>query len=149
MSGESLPELPAHAFAKQDGGDDLAFYAAPRLVTRDMISRMQPGSVVVDVAIDQGGCFETSHPTTHAEPTYVVDGVVHYCVANMPGIVPRTSTQALTNATLPYLLTLASSGVEAAVRADTGLAKGVNLTQGKVTCRGVAEAHGLRFDPLM
>ncbi len=122
---------------------------APRLVSRALVSKMKPGSVIVDVAVDQGGCVETTRPTTHSEPTYMVDNVLHYCVANMPGIVPRTSTQALTNATLPYLLTLASSGVEAAVRADAGLGKGVNLFQGKVTCRAVAEAHGLRFDPVM
>jgi alanine dehydrogenase len=122
---------------------------APKLVSRALVSKMKPKSVIVDVAVDQGGCIETTRPTTHSEPTYIMEGVLHYCVANMPGIVPRTSTQALTNATLPYLLTLAASGVEAAVRADAGLAKGVNLAHGKVTCRGVAEAHGLRFDPLM
>jgi len=122
---------------------------APKLVSRALIGKMKPGSVIVDVAVDQGGCVETSRPTTHSNPIYLVEDVLHYCVANMPGIVPRTSTQALTNATLPYLLTLASLGVDAGVRADAGLAKGVNLSQGKVTCRGVAEAHGLRFDPLM
>lgn len=122
---------------------------APKLVSRALVGKMKPGSVIVDVAVDQGGCIETSRPTTHSDPVYLVEGVLHYCVANMPGIVPRTSTQALTNATLPYLLTLASSGVDAAVGTDAGLAKGVNLSQGKVTCRGVAEAHGLRFDPLM
>jgi alanine dehydrogenase len=122
---------------------------APKLVSRALVGDMKPGSVIVDVAVDQGGCVETSRPTTHSDPMYVMHDVLHYCVANMPGIVPRTSTQALTNATLPYLLTLASSGVDAAVRADDGLAKGVNLSQGKVTCRGVAEAHGLRFDPLL
>jgi alanine dehydrogenase len=122
---------------------------APKLVSRALVGKMKSKSVIVDVAVDQGGCIETSRPTTHSDPTYMMEGVLHYCVANMPGIVPRTSTQALTNATLPYLLNLASSGVDAAVRADAGLAKGVNLAQGKVTCRGVAEAHGLRFDPLM
>ena len=122
---------------------------APKLVSRALVGKMKPGSVIVDVAVDQGGCVETSRPTTHSDPIYLVEDVLHYCVANMPGIVPRTSTQALTNATLPYLLTLASFGVDAGVRADAGLAKGVNLSQGKVTCRGVAEAHGLRFDPLM
>jgi alanine dehydrogenase len=122
---------------------------APKLVSRALVAKMKPKSVIVDVAVDQGGCVETSRPTTHSQPTYVMESVLHYCVANMPGIVPQTSTQALTNATLPYLLTLASSGVDAAVRSDAGLAKGVNLFQGKVTCRGVAEAHGLRFDPLM
>ncbi len=122
---------------------------APKLVSRALVAKMKPGSVIVDVAVDQGGCIETTRPTTHSDPVYMVDGVLHYCVANMPGIVPRTSTHALTNVTLPYLLKLASSGVDAAMRADAGLAKGVNLFQGKVTCRGVAEAHGLRFDPLM
>jgi alanine dehydrogenase len=122
---------------------------APKLVSRGLVARMKPAAVVVDVAVDQGGCFETTKPTTHSDPVYVVDGVLHYCVANMPGIVPRTSTAALTNATLPFLLRLASQGVEEAVRADAGLAKGVNLSGGKITCRGVAEAHGLRFDPLM
>jgi alanine dehydrogenase len=122
---------------------------APKLVSRSLVRKMKPKSVIVDVAVDQGGCIETSRPTTHSDPTYIMEGVLHYCVANMPGIVPRTSTQALTNATLPYVLRLASSGVDAAVRADAGLAKGVNLAHGKVTCRGVAEAHGLRFDPLM
>ena len=122
---------------------------APKLVSRELVARMKPGSVVVDVAVDQGGCFETTKPTTHSDPVYMVDGVLHYCVANMPGIVPRTSTVALTNATLPYLLRLASQGVEEAVRSDAGLAKGVNLSGGKITCRGVADAHGLRFDPLM
>jgi alanine dehydrogenase len=121
----------------------------PKLVSRALVAKMKPGSVIVDVAVDQGGCIETTRPTTHSDPVYMVDGVLHYCVANMPGIVPRTSTHALTNVTFPYLLKLASSGVDAAVRADAGLAKGVNLFQGKVTCRGVAEAHGLRFDPLM
>ncbi|WP_455377592.1 alanine dehydrogenase [Petrachloros mirabilis] len=122
---------------------------APKLVSRALIERMKAGSVIVDVAVDQGGCVETTRPTTHSDPVYEVSGVLHYCVANMPGIVPRTSTLALTNSTLPYLLKLASSGVEAAARADIGFAKGVNLINGKVTCRGVAEAHGLRFDPLM
>jgi alanine dehydrogenase len=122
---------------------------APKLVSRALVAKMKPGSVIVDVAVDQGGCFETTKPTTHSDPVYVVDGVLHYCVANMPGIVPRTSTSALTNATFPYLLRLASEGVDAAVRTDAGFAKGVNLLNGKVTCRAVAESHGLRFDPLM
>ncbi|HEX6826722.1 MAG TPA: alanine dehydrogenase [Nitrospiraceae bacterium] len=122
---------------------------APKLVSRELVARMKPGAVVVDVAVDQGGCFETTKPTTHSDPVYVVDGVLHYCVSNMPGIVPRTSTAALTNATLPYLLRLASQGVAESVRADAGLAKGVNLSSGKITCREVADAHGLRFDPLM
>lgn len=116
---------------------------APHLITRDMLSLMRPGSVLVDVAIDQGGCFETSHPTTHAEPIYEVDGVVHYCVANIPGAVPCTSTLALTNATLPYALKLADMGWEAACHADAGLAKGLNVVDGKVTFPGVAEAFGM------
>ncbi len=122
---------------------------APKLVSRELVARMKPGAVVVDVAVDQGGCFETTKLTTHSDPVYVVDGVLHYCVANMPGIVPHTSTIALTNATLPYLLRLATAGVEDAVRTDAGLAKGVNISNGKITCRGVADAHGLRFNPLM
>jgi alanine dehydrogenase len=122
---------------------------APKLVSRTLVARMKPGSVIVDVAVDQGGCVETTKPTTHSDPVYVVDGVLHYCVANIPGIVPRTSTGALMNATLPYLLRLATEGVDAMVRADAGFAKGVNLANGKVTCRAVAESHGLRFDPLM
>ena len=122
---------------------------APKLVSRAVVSRMKPGAVIVDVSVDQGGCFETTKPTTHSDPVYAVDGVLHYCVANMPGIVPRTSTFALTNATLPYLLRLASEGVEQAIRIDGGLAKGVNLKGGQVTCQGVADAHGLRFTPLL
>jgi alanine dehydrogenase len=122
---------------------------APKLVSRELVARMKPGAVVVDVAVDQGGCFETTKPTTHSDPVYVVDGVLHYGVSNMPGIVPRTSTVALTNATFPYLLRLASQGIDEAVRSDAGLAKGVNLSGGKITCREVADAHGLRFDPLM
>lgn len=122
---------------------------APKLVSRSLVSRMKPGSVIVDVSVDQGGCVETTRPTTHSEPVYVVDGVVHYCVANMPGIVPRTSTYALTNATLPYLLRLASDGVDRAIHADPGLAKGVNLKDGKIVHRGVAEAHGLPFTPVL
>lgn len=122
---------------------------APKLVSRSLVSRMKPGSVIVDVSVDQGGCVETTRPTTHSDPVYVVDGVVHYCVANMPGIVPRTSTYALTNATLPYLLQLAGDGVERVIRSDAGLAKGVNLKDGKVTHRGVAEAHGLPFTPVL
>ena len=122
---------------------------APKLVSRQLVARMKPGSVIVDVAVDQGGCVETTKPTTHSDPVYTVDDVLHYCVSNMPGIVPRTSTNALMNATLPYLLRLATLGVEKAVRSDTGLAKGVNLSGGKVTFQGVADAHGLPFDPLM
>lgn len=116
---------------------------APHLVTRDMLRLMRPGTVLVDVAIDQGGCFETSHPTTHAEPTYSIDGVVHYCVANIPGAVPCTSTLALTNATLPYAVKLADMGWKDACRADAGLAKGLNVVDGKVVFPGVAEAFGM------
>ncbi len=116
--------------------------AAPKLVTRQDLSRMQPGSVLVDVAIDQGGCFETSHATTHADPTYVVDGVVHYCVANMPGGVARTSTQALNNATLPYVLALAGKGWQRAVAEDAGLLAGLNVHAGNITHAAVAAALG-------
>ena len=122
---------------------------APHLVTRDMLKLMRPGTVLVDVAIDQGGCFETSHPTTHAEPIFEVDGVVHYCVANIPGAVPCTSTLALTNATLPYAIKLADMGWEAACRADAGLAKGLNVVDGKVTFPGVAEAFGMECHPAL
>lgn len=122
---------------------------APKVVSRALVARMKPGSVIVDIAVDQGGCFETTRPTTHSEPVYVVDGITHYCVTNMPGIVPRTATLALANATLPYLMRLASQGVAQAIRSDQGLARGVNVMDGKVTCRAVADAHGLRFDPLM
>ncbi|WP_299435989.1 alanine dehydrogenase [uncultured Rhodospira sp.] len=120
---------------------------APKLVTRDMVARMRKGTVLVDVAIDQGGCFETSHPTTHHDPTYVVDGVVHYCVANMPGAVPLTSTQALTNATLPYVLRLADQGWREALKADPHLRRGLNVAGGAVTCEPVAEAQGLSYTP--
>jgi len=122
---------------------------APKLVSRAMVAQMKPGAVVVDVSVDQGGCFETTKATTHSDPVYTVDGVVHYCVANMPGIVPRTSTFALTNATLPYLIRLAAEGVDQAIQSDPGLAKGVNLKNGHVTHSGVAEAHGLRFTPIL
>ncbi len=122
---------------------------APQLVSRRLVAGMKPGSVIVDVAVDQGGCVETIRPTTHSDPVYLVEEVLHYGVANMPGIVPRTSTGALMNATLPYLLRLATEGVDAAVRADPGLAKGVNLSNGKMTNRAAAESLGLRFAPLM
>ena len=121
---------------------------APHLVKRYMLKDMNPGSVMVDVAIDQGGCFETSRPTTHSDPTYVVDGVIHYCVANMPGAVARTSTLALTGATLPYGLALADKGFEQAVKDDPVLARGVNVYRGKLTIAPVAEAHGLTYTPL-
>ncbi len=122
--------------------------AAPKLVTQQHIKRMKPGSAVVDVAIDQGGCFETSHPTTHAEPTYIVDDVVHYCVANMPGAVARTSTFALNNATLPYIVKLANKGYQKALLEDAGFLKGLNVIHGKVTYKEVAENFGLDYvDP--
>jgi alanine dehydrogenase len=121
---------------------------APRLVTRDMVREMKEGSVVADVAIDQGGCVETSRPTTHSEPVYVVDGVTHYCVANMPGAVPITSTKALTNATLPYVEAIAEHGLAEAVTRDPALARGVNVLDGKITYEAVAEAHGLDYHPL-
>jgi alanine dehydrogenase len=121
---------------------------APKLVTREMISTMSPGSVVVDVAVDQGGCIETTHATTHSNPTFLVDGVVHYCVANMPGAVPRTSTYALSNATLPYTVKLANMGAEAAIQADPALARGVNTYKGKITYPAVAEAFDLEYTPL-
>jgi len=116
---------------------------APKLVTEEMVSSMRPGSVIVDIAIDQGGSVETSHMTTHSDPTYVDHGVVHYCVGNMPGAVPNTSTYALTNVTLPYALEIAARGLEDAIRADHALALGVNVYQGQVTNAGVAEAHGM------
>jgi len=121
---------------------------APHLVTRDMLALMRPGTVLVDVAIDQGGCFETSHPTTHSEPTFVVDGIVHYAVANIPGAVPFTSTLALTNATQPYALRLADMGWRDACRADAGLAEGVNMVDGKITYKGVAEAWDMPYHKL-
>ena len=120
----------------------------PFLVTRDMLKNMKNGSVIVDVAIDQGGCFETSRPTTHDDPIYVVDGVIHYCVANMPGAVSSTSTVALTNATLPYVLELADKGYRRVAKDNAELAGGINIVSGKVTCTGVAEAFGLEYVPL-
>jgi alanine dehydrogenase len=118
---------------------------APKLIRRADLSVMRPGSVIVDVAIDQGGCVETIHATTHENPTYVVDGVIHYGVANMPGGVPRTSTLALTNATLPYALQLANKGWKRALRENPALLKGLNVTDGKVTYAGVAEAFGMEL----
>jgi alanine dehydrogenase len=122
--------------------------AAPKLVTREMLKVMKEGAVVVDVAVDQGGCFETTHPTTHSDPIYTVDGIVHYCVANMPGAVPRTSTFALNNATMPYALALAKKGMERAVRDDPGLLAGVNTYAGHITCKPVADSLGRSWESL-
>jgi alanine dehydrogenase len=122
--------------------------AAPKLVTREMLHLIPNGSVLVDVAVDQGGCFETTHATTHSNPTYYEEGVLHYCVANMPGAVPRTSTFALTNATLPYALDLANKGFEKAIQDDAGLREGVNTFAGKLTYAAVAESQGLEYTPL-
>ncbi len=127
------------------GGVLIPGAAAPKLVTADMIKRMKPGAAVVDVAIDQGGCFETSKPTTHAEPTYIVDEVVHYCVANMPGAVPRTSTFALNNATLPFIISIANKGYKAALEADKHLMDGLNVHKGMVTCKSVADNLGFEY----
>lgn len=121
---------------------------APKLLTADMLPMMRPGTVIVDVAVDQGGCFETTHPTTHSEPIYTVDGIVHYAVANIPGAVPYTSTLALTNATLPYALRIADMGWKEACKADAGLAEGVNVVDGKVTFKGVADAWGMPYHKL-
>ena len=130
------------------GGVLIAGAEAPKLVTRDMVRRMKPGAVLVDVAIDQGGCFETSHATTHAEPTYTVDGVVHYCVANMPGAVPNTSTYALNNVTLPYALALADKGYKKALLDNPGFLEGLNVCKGKVTYKAVADDLGYEYvDP--
>jgi alanine dehydrogenase len=122
--------------------------AAPKLLSRATIATMKPGAVLVDISIDQGGCFETSRPTTHADPTFVVDGVIHYCVANMPGAVPRTSTLALTNATLPYVRALADLGWQAAFKRDPGLAAGLNVHAGEITHETVAKALGLKARPI-
>jgi len=146
----STPAAVLHHVAAADlvvGGVLIPGASAPKLVSAAMIRKMQPGSVVVDVAIDQGGCFETSHATTHADPTYVVDGVVHYCVANMPGGVPRTSTFALNNATLPFTLALADKGWKRALAEDAQLRNGLNVAGGQVTCRPVAEALHYKYAP--
>jgi alanine dehydrogenase len=130
------------------GGVLIPGAAAPKLVTRAMVSQMKKGAVIVDVAIDQGGCVETAHATTHSDPVYEVDGVVHYCVANMPGAVPRTSTIALTNATLPYTRTLASLGFDRAMRENAGLAEGVNVYNGAITYEAVATSQSRQYTPL-
>jgi alanine dehydrogenase len=130
------------------GGVLIPGAAAPKLVTAEMVRAMKPGAVIVDVAIDQGGCCETARPTTHAEPTYVVDDVVHYCVANMPGGVPRTSTYALNNVTLPHVLVLADKGYHQALKEDRHLRDGLNVHEGKITCREVARDLGYNYvDP--
>ena len=141
----SSPKVLADAAAKADlliGAVLVAGRAAPKVIERSTIAGMQKGAVFVDVAIDQGGCFETSRPTTHSDPVYDVDGVIHYCVANMPAAVPRTSTLALTNATLPYLLKIANLGPEEAMRRDESLLLGLNVYRGQIVCPGVAESQG-------
>ncbi len=120
---------------------------APKLITKEMLATMKPGAVIVDVAIDQGGCFETSRPTTHGDPIYEVDGIIHYCVANMPGAVPLTSTMALTNATLPYAVALANKGWKQCMKEVPGVIEGLNVVDGKITYEGVAEAFGMDFTP--
>ena len=144
---ETIERLVRHADLVV-GAVLVAGAAAPKLVSRAMVKTMKPGTVMVDISIDQGGCFETSHPTTHAEPTFVVDGVIHYCVANMPGAVPRTSTLALTNATLPYVRALADLGWREAFRRDPGLAAGLNVHEGEITHEVVARALGHTAKPL-
>lgn len=121
---------------------------APKFITRDMLKTMKEGAVLVDVAIDQGGCFETSKPTTHSDPIYTVDGVVHYCVANMPGALPKTSTLALTNATLPYAVEIANKGWRKAFKENPEIKCGANVVKGEVTYKGVAEAFGLKYVPV-
>jgi alanine dehydrogenase len=147
----SNPHNVAEATKRADvviGAVLVAGARAPHVITREMVRNMKLGSVIVDVAIDQGGCVETSRPTTHTDPVYVEEGVIHYCVTNMPGAVPRTSTYALTNATLPYALQLANRGFVEAVKSNAALAKGVNVYKGNVTCEGVASAHGFECKPL-
>ncbi len=147
----SNPHNIEQAVAQSDlviGSVAITGAAAPKLVTREMIKKMRPGSVLVDVSIDQGGSFETSRPTSHANPAYVEEGVIHYCVTNMPGAVPNTSTHALTNATLPYALKIANTGLVAAAKKDAALAKGINTYKGKLTNEAVAEALKMKHEPL-
>jgi len=147
----SNPYNIANAVKKADvviGATLVAGGKPPIVVTRDMVKSMEPGSVIIDVAVDQGGCVETTHPTSHSDPVYVVDGVIHYCVTNMPGIVPRTSTQALCNATLPYALKLANQGFVKAIKGDGALAKGVNTFNGCLTNEPVSRALGIPYTPL-
>jgi alanine dehydrogenase len=127
------------------GGVLIPGATAPKIVTKGMVSKMKKGAVIVDVAIDQGGCVETARPTSHSDPSYVVDGVVHYCVTNMPGAVPHTSTLGLTNATFPYLMRLANLGPAEALKQDAGLAEGLNVWKGTLTHKGVAESQGRAF----
>jgi len=131
------------------GGVLIPGAAAPKLVTKSMVSKMKKGAVVVDVAIDQGGCIETAHPTTHSDPSFLVDGVVHYCVTNMPAAVPNTSTLALTNATFPYVMTLAHLGAKAATKDNAAIAEGVNTYNGHLTYKAVAEGQGREFSPIL
>jgi len=147
----SSPMNIARAVAKADlvvGAVLVKGAKAPKLVSKDMVSGMKPGSVIVDVAVDQGGCVETTHATTHSDPVYFVDGVLHYGVANMPGAVPRTSTYGLSNATLPYVMKLANNGFEAAVKADKALALGVNTYKGRITYQAVAQTFDMDYTPL-
>jgi alanine dehydrogenase len=147
----STPHNIAEAVKRADlliGGVLVKGAKAPRLVTRQMVASMKPGSVIVDVAVDQGGCLETTHATSHSQPTYLVSGVVHYCVPNIPGAVPRTSTYGLSNATLPYALKLANGGFLEAIKADPALAKGVNTYKGHITYKAVAAAFGMEHRPL-
>ena len=140
----------AHSIKKADlliGAVLIPGASAPKLITRQMISTMKKGAVIVDVSVDQGGCIETTHPTTHSNPTFFVDGVLHYCVANMPGAVPRTSTFALTNVTMPYVLKLANLHLKQAVLSDPGVGDGINVHEGHVTFKGVAESLGLPYKP--
>lgn len=141
----------ARAAAEADlliGGVLIPGHSAPKLVTAEMVRGMKKGAVIVDVAIDQGGCIETARPTTHTDPSYVVDGVVHYCVTNMPAAVPNTSTLALTNATFPYVMTLANKGAQAAIRDDAGIAEGVNTFAGQLTYKAVAESQNREWKPV-
>ncbi len=141
----------SHAVREADlviGGVLIPGAAAPKIVTRAMVANMKKGAVIVDVAIDQGGCIETARPTTHSDPSYLVDGVVHYCVTNMPAAVPNTSTLALTNATFPYVMRLAQMGAKAAIQADSGLRDGVNTYDGVLTCKAVADSQGKPWKPV-
>lgn len=147
-TGVSTPESISEAIMQSDlvvGAVLVPGASAPKLIRKEQLKSMKPGAVLVDVAIDQGGCFETSRPTTHQEPTFIVDGIVHYCVANIPGAVPRTSTLALNKATLPYILKLADHGYKTALMADTGFLKGLNVIDGQVTCESVAQSLNLDY----